>query len=146
MSSHRQWRANAMQLLGVQNASGPAYNYIGNLIVWPRDTVLGMQARIEEVSGVSWQVALARKKAISEYILYGVYCEQVAPDHAGHSFAEQKLTCSFWTTKADFTVAEMAKSLAPSHVALHIQSTIPMPLEQRRQLIGQLAELAPVAA
>ena len=146
MTSHRQWRANAMELLGVKNSSGPSYNYIGNLIVWRRDTVLAMQRRIEEVTGLNWQVALARKKAISEYILYGVFCEQVAPEHGGHNFAEQKLTCSFWTTKADFTVDEMAKSLAPTHVALHIQSTIPMPMEQRRKLIGQLASLAPVSA
>ncbi len=146
MQAHRQWHANALQLLGVQNFSGPTYNYIGNLIVWQREAVLGMQRRIEASTGLNWQVALARKKAISEYILYGLYCEQVAPDHGGHSFGEQKLTCSFWTTKVDFTVDEMAKSLEPSHVALHIQSTIPMPLAKRRTLIDRLAELAPTSA
>lgn len=146
MHTHRQWHANGRELLGIQDFKGEPYNYIGNLIVWQREAVLGLQRRIEEVTGLDWRVAVARKKAISEYILYGLYCEFLAPGHAGHSFGEQDLTCSFWTSEAELTVGEMAKSLQPGHVALHIQSTIPMPLETRRRLIRELAGRMPAAA
>jgi hypothetical protein len=146
MHNHRQWHANGRELLGITDFKGEPYNYIGNLIVWQREAVLGLQRRIEQVTGLDWRVALARKKAVSEYIFYGLYCEFLAENQGGHSFGAPDLTCSFWTNDADFTVSEMAKSLQPSHVALHIQSTIPMPLEKRRDLIAQLAARVPAAA
>lgn len=141
MHAHLGWHANALTLLGIPDFSGPKYNYIGNFIVWNRSTVIALQELVGRISGVPWQIAVARTKRVSEYILYGLYCELVAPDHGGHVFGEPDLTCSFWTNNNQFTVADMAKSLLPSHVALHIQSTIPMPLEQRRRLISELAAI-----
>lgn len=139
MTSHRQWHANGLELLGVKDFNGKQYNYIGNLIVWKRAAVLDLQRRIEQVSGIDWRTALARKKAISEYILYGLYCELVAPDHAGHNFGLADLTCSFWTGSADLQLEQVLKALLPSHVNLHIQSTIPMAQQRRRELLGGLA-------
>lgn len=141
MQSHLGWHANALSLLGIQDFSGPKYNYIGNFIVWNRSAVIALQQRVAATSGVSWQIAVARTKRVSEYILYGLYCEFVAPDHGDHVFGPPDLTCSFWTNSDQFNVADMAKSLLPSHVALHIQSTIPMPLEERRRLISALAAI-----
>jgi hypothetical protein len=141
MHAHLGWHANALSLLGIKDFSGPKYNYIGNFIVWNRNAVIALQQRVAATSGVSWQIAVARTKRVSEYILYGLYCEFVAPDHGGHVFGPPDLTCSFWTNNDQFNVADMAKSLLPSHVALHIQSTIPMPLEERRRLISALAAI-----
>lgn len=141
MTSHLEWHANALALLGVKEAAAPKYNYIGNFIIWNRQTVLDLQQRVAALSGQPWQIAVARTKRVSEYILYGLYCEFVAPDHGGHVFGSPDLTCSFWTDTHQLNVTEMAKSLQPSHVALHIQSTIPMPLEQRRRLISELAAI-----
>lgn len=141
MSAHLEWHANALELLGIKNFSGHKYNYIGNFIVWNRQAVLNLQQRVAELSGLPWQIVVARTKRVSEYILYGLYCEFVAPDHGDHVFGLPDLTCSFWTNNDQFNVVEMAKSLHPSHVALHIQSTIPMPLEERRRLISALAAI-----
>ncbi|MES2741014.1 MAG: DUF6492 family protein [Pseudomonadota bacterium] len=143
MQSHFQWHANGLSLLGIEGFSGQHFNYIGNLIVWKRAALVGLQQRIAQVSGLDWRIAVARVKAVSEYILYGLYCEQVAKDQSYHAFVEPELTCSFWTSEADLKVAEMAKTVLPTHVALHIQSTIPMPLERRRDIIRQLAAVAP---
>lgn len=141
MTSHLEWHANALALLGVKDFSGPKYNYIGNFIIWNRKAVLDLQQRVAALSGLPWQLAVARTKRVSEYILYGLYCEFVAADHGDHVFGLPDLTCSFWTNSDQFNVTEMAKTLQPSHVALHIQSTIPMPLEERRRLISALAAI-----
>lgn len=141
MTGHLQWHANALELLGIRDASGPKYNYIGNFIIWNRQAVIDLQQRVAAISGVPWQIAVARTKRVSEYILYGLYCEMGTADHGDHVFGEPDLTCSFWTNNQQFNVEDMAKTLLPTHVALHIQSTIPMPLEQRRRLISELAAI-----
>lgn len=147
LHEHLLWHRNALSLLGVTQFDDPKYNYIGHFIVWKRDAILALQQQIEKISGEDWRTTLSKKKAVSEYILYGVFCETVGKNANYHVLVEPELTCSYWTSsEEDLNVPEMAKSLKPTHVALHIQSTIPMPMEKRRKLISALAECAPPKA
>jgi hypothetical protein len=144
MHEHLLWHRNALSVLGVEQFSDTKYNYIGHFIVWKRDAILALQRQIEKISGEDWRITLCKKKAVSEYILYGVFCETVGWDAHYHVLVEPELTCSYWTSsEEDLNVQEMAKSLKPTHVALHIQSTIPMPMAKRRTLINALAASAP---
>lgn len=67
------YTAIACALLGIDPTDVDPRGHIGNMICWNRETVFAMQRRIEEVSGISWQQAIARKPTFSEYTLYGVF-------------------------------------------------------------------------
>ncbi|MRX10985.1 hypothetical protein GJ697_24485 [Pseudoduganella sp. FT25W] len=139
MHEHLLWHRNALELLGVTDFQDEPHNYIDHLIIWHRDAVLALQQRVAQVAGGNWVEALARKKAVSEYILYGVYCATLGRARGYHVFGPPDLTCSFWSGAPELPAAEVLAAVKPSHVNLHIQSTIPMPQQHRRALLRELA-------
>ena len=82
----RRWTATARHLLGLSPKQGGYRNHVGNMICWNRETVRAMQQRIEFITDMNWQVALARTPSFSEYMIYGVFVREVlgynAVDHA----------------------------------------------------------------
>jgi hypothetical protein len=82
----RRWTAIARRLLGLSPKQGGYRNHVGNMICWNRETVRAMQQRIEFITDMNWQVALARTPSFSEYMIYGVFVREVlgydAVDHA----------------------------------------------------------------
>ena len=94
----RRWTATARGLLGVTPSDGGGYrNYVGNMICWNRETVESMQARIENIAGMSWQVALARKLDFSEYMIYGIFVREVLGyDHVNHAPSSIPLVKASW--------------------------------------------------
>ncbi|WP_343584971.1 DUF6492 family protein [Herbaspirillum sp.] len=142
MASHIAWHRNALELIGARGFDGALSNYIGQLICWRRDVLARLQERITEVAGEHWMLALARKRDISEYILYGVFVETLlSQQEHRHAFDPAGLTCSYWTPEAGFKAEAMAGNVLPQHVALHIQSTIPMSLDKRKQTLAQVIRM-----
>ncbi|EJN08095.1 DUF6492 family protein [Herbaspirillum sp. YR522] len=147
MTSHIEWHRNALKLVGAEDFKGDLFNYIGQLICWRRDVLQQLQQRITEVTGEDWIVALAKKRDISEYILYGVFVEAVlAAEQHRQVLDPAGLTCSYWTPDANFSAQAMAATVKPQHVALHIQSTIDMSLAKRKQTLDEVIRLQGVAS
>jgi hypothetical protein len=147
MTSHIRWHANALALVGAKEFKGDLFNYIGQLICWRRDVLQQLQQRITETTGENWIVALARKRDISEYILYGVFVEAVLSQEQHRQILDPTgLTCSYWTPDANFSAAAMASTVKPQHVALHIQSTIDMSLAKRKETLDDVIRMQGVAA
>jgi hypothetical protein len=82
----RRWSNTARALLGQSLSGGNYRGHVGNMICWNRETIGAMRQQIELVSGMSWQVTLARTISFSEYMIYGVFVREVvgyeATDHA----------------------------------------------------------------
>lgn len=136
LPEHRQWCLAARELLGVHDAAEPASNYIGNLVTWRSANVRQLRERIATVCGEPWTRAIARRRDFSEYILYGVYCDDVVGTRAaGHVAAPSPWTHSIWTADAMPDARSFASEIEPSHVALHVQSTVPMALRTRRRFL-----------
>lgn len=140
--THKVWRATARRLLGISEKPGHEANYIGNLIPWRRSNVLKMQERITAVNGTPWRRALAKNPTFSEYILYGIFCREVLGADSGQIFEDLGLYNSIWTSDGRIDEDDLLGSILPSHVALHIQSTIPIALEDRRKLLRNVAARA----
>jgi hypothetical protein len=140
LHNHMTWYRNAQSLLGIKDVGQEKFNYIGNFIMWRRSTLVAMQQRIAKISGIDWRIAVAKKKDISEWILYGLHCE-TSPNLGGHVFCLNDWVCSYWTSDIRMDPIEMAKSLQDTHAALHIQSTIPLPIERRRSIMSQLTTI-----
>jgi hypothetical protein len=123
MEFHLTWHENAAKLLGIPAAPLPLDDYIGQVISWRRDLVLGMCRRIEEVTSTSWFQAIARALAVSEYLLYGVYVDRIAGNSS--VWIDDHARCnSYWE---DFPVAfdavrDHVASLDRDDLALMISS------------------------
>ena len=70
------WTAVATQLLGLDTPPG-LRGHVGTMIAWHRGHMFGLLDRIEHTTAMPWQVAIARQRTFSEYILYGVYIREV---------------------------------------------------------------------
>lgn len=68
----RRWSRQAVRIADVPAPDTPN-NYVGMMIGWWSHVVQELTRRIEERTGLPWQVALARERSFSEYMLYGTY-------------------------------------------------------------------------
>ncbi|MCA1436678.1 hypothetical protein I6F33_27410 [Bradyrhizobium sp. BRP20] len=121
---HGLWLRTVDQLLGIKERAFPADDYVGNALVWDRDTARAMTDAIKSATGLSWVLALCRKKKFSEYLLYGNFVAN-APEHlARHRLTEDSIAVSHWDdTPLDRPAIEaMMRTASPEQVALCIQS------------------------
>ena len=121
---HGLWRRTVDQLLGIKERAFPADDYVGNALVWDRDTARAMTDAIKSATGLSWALALCRKKKFSEYLLYGNFVA-TSPEHlARHRLTEDSIAVSHWDdTPLDRPAIEaMMRTASPEQVALCIQS------------------------
>ncbi|MDR3494997.1 MAG: DUF6492 family protein [Ancalomicrobiaceae bacterium] len=145
LDSHRGWHRAASKLFGLRPDEFHSGDYIDSLVVWRPDVVRAMAGRIAEVGGRDWRNVLARQQQISEYILYGVFADQVLGLDAARLVAEPFTLChSKWTGdfSADGAIEDFVAALRPEHVVCLIQSTIPLSMDERRALLARIADHA----
>lgn len=137
---HVRWHAVARRMLGLPPEPRlPLPDYISALNTWDPDRVRACLARVEEVGGRPWIEIVSRQLHFSEFILYGVYCDAIAPADAAVTSAESG--CLFHWDEVPLTPADvdrLARSLAPEHVAVMISAKSRTPLDLRRRLIAEL--------
>ena len=141
LDTHRLWRRTAHRLLGIDRPrQTDHFNYIGQLIPWDRATLDGLIRRIQSVNGPNWQRALAKAKTVSEYILYGEYVVEIAAVSEPRPIRDMKLANSVWSPDAMIDVEAILAAMEPENIAVHIQSTNPLPIEKRRQAIATISD------
>lgn len=134
---HRLWHAAAGRLLGLPPSDFYDAEYIDALVVWRRSSLLAMIARVEQVTGKRWDVALSRTPHFAEYVLYGVHADKVTGLDAAGLYADERSLChSRWTEGFADAADEDAfvAAVRPEQVSCLIQSTIPLSLERRLDL------------
>lgn len=128
------WSEVATKLLGlpkVPNMRG----HVGNLIAWRREHVAALHAHVEKTTGLPWQIAIARQRTFSEYILYGIFVRRVLGyDASHHSPSTRALVKQPWDH--DLTTAEGLKTyihdLEPENIAVMIHSKDGLPVSTAR--------------
>ncbi|WP_062110979.1 DUF6492 family protein [Aureimonas sp. AU40] len=147
LDTHRGWRATAHRLLGVTKPKAEeAFNYIGVLIIWRRPVLEALLARVETVTGQTWQRALTKARTVSEYILYGEFVAEGLAEPSGHAAADRKLYNSVWSPEETVDIEAIVATVEPQHVAMLIQSTNPIPIEKRRAAIAAIKARVPAEA
>jgi hypothetical protein len=132
------WADNAAILLGINDAPVLPHGYVGTLIAWRRDRVLGMCRRIEEVSAMHWMQAIGRSRRFSECTIYGHFADDMQK-LAGHFIDTRDLCKVYWFAPAP-TEAEFRKFIAdmePHQTAIGMQSFIGTDIDYVRRLIGE---------
>lgn len=138
---HRKWHRIAQQLLGLPEGGYQGFDYIGQGVVWSPQVVREMIARIEAVSRRPWLDVLAAKFRFSEYLLYGIFCDQFEGPH-------QQLVCPsvpdhwhlswHYDLSSDVEIETFINSVSPHHLGVLIQSNLRMPSGQRSAIIDRI--------
>lgn len=131
------WAENAGQLLGIAPDKTSPHGYVGTLIAWRRDRMLGMCSRIENVTGRHWVEAIGKSRRFSECTIYGQFAEVVS-GLDGH-FVDTRDFCEvFWfapvPTPQEF--AARVKALKPEQVAIGVQSFLGADISYVRGLVS----------
>lgn len=140
LTEHQAWYRLARQLLALPDSTPPRYNYIGQLVTWDRANLIKLHAHIAKAFNEPWQRVVSRRNNLAEYILYGVFCDEVLGPANGHAAQPSDLTHSVWTSATELSVAGVCEGLHDRHVALHIQSTLRLPIERRRALLKSVID------
>ena len=140
-ASHQKWLETARHLVGIgDHAASAPKNYIGNLIAWRRENVVRLQQTLAKHGGGAWPDAIVRAGDVSEYILYGLFCRHVLGETSRHAFQDVDNSLSIWWTPTGDWEDEALARLADTHVCLHLQSTLAVTLEARRQILERVQE------
>jgi Family of unknown function (DUF6492) len=143
MTRHVLWHQVARDLLGLPPSPPPPLpDYVTPLNYWDPTVVRAMQQRIAETTGRDWMDAFNAQLHISEFILYGVFVDEVLsatkrhPDDGG-------VVCANYYDRVpmdDDRAIAFADSLAAETVAIMISSHSGTPEQVRQTAIARCAE------
>jgi hypothetical protein len=135
-----EWHRVAARLLGLDSpvARFDNVNFVGNVVTWRRANVAKLQELIERETGKKWVRSLTGQRTMSEYILYGDFCEQVLKDRSGHYYEPRIPTLNYWKTQAldDDGLRELHDRLGPDHVAVMVSAKSRTPVPAIRRAFG----------
>jgi hypothetical protein len=137
---HAVWTRSCDRLLNQAETGFPADDYVGNVITWDKSSVEDMTLAIEKAARTSWQEALCRTRAFSEYLLYGHFVRNSAAHSIAHEIKTESLAHAYWdgAPLGAEAVAAMVENAPASKVALCIESFSNTPAS----LIRDAADLA----
>jgi hypothetical protein len=136
---HVLWHAAARRLLGLPPAEpGPLPDYISAFNLWERRVVRMLRERIESVTGRPWMDALGRELHVSEFILYGVFVDEVLGASSDVFAADSMLCHSYWDLQPleREAAAEFVGATAPEDVAVMISAKSRTSLAVRREALS----------
>ena len=132
------WADNASMLLGIDRGSILPHGYVGTLIAWRRDRVLGMCRRIEAVSSDHWLAAMGKQRRFSECTIYGHFADDVEM-LKGHFVDNADFCKVFWfapaPTETEFRT--FIETMTPEQVAIGMQSFIGVDINYVRRLVSE---------
>ena len=133
-----EWHRVAAELLGLPLENHYLTNFVTQLVTWRRENVLRLQRHIEDRTGRSWVESLLGFHALSEYVLYGVFCERILGESSGHYFAARPDTLNYWKTKqlGETELESLRESLKPEHVAIMVSTKSNTPVGAIRRVFG----------
>ena len=143
---HREWSRQAGRALGLGETTASPHDYIATLIAWRRDAALGLQARIEAVTGRHWAAGIARSRDFSECLLYGRFVDEVLGG-AGHQADPEGFCRIHWTGAAmgDDDVRRFVAGMREHQVAVGMQSFIGTDPARIRRVLGEGLGITPAS-
>jgi hypothetical protein len=130
------WHRVAAELLGLEPQQSYDTGYIGNVIPWRRDIAVALLQRIAAVADKPWQLAVTRRLVFAEYILYGMFSQDVLGASAGLWEDGTLRTLCYWPPiPLDFAGLEKLKSaLSPQHHSVMISAKSRTPVADIRSV------------
>ena len=144
MADHIRWHGVARRLLGLPPTPPlPLPDYVSSLNVWVPSHVRTMQQRIESVTGRSWIDAVTSQLHVSEFILYGIFIDEVLSEGGTRPPGDTTICHNSWDrTPMDLeTALAFADELGPEAVGMMISAKSRTPHDIRLAAIDRCAEI-----
>jgi hypothetical protein len=141
MERHVRWHHVARKLLGLPPPPPPPLpDYVTALTFWDPQVVRAMQRRITEVTGRDWLDAFNAELHISEFILYGVFVDEVlkASPPVNTTICHLSYHHEPWDVP---TAVAFADKLGPDAVGMMISAKSNTPMESRLAAIRRCAQV-----
>ncbi|GAA4514395.1 DUF6492 family protein [Nonomuraea ferruginea] len=141
MPEHVTWHRAARDLLGLPGtATPPLPDYVSSLACWDPAVVRAMIARIEEATGRDWLGAFTAHLRVSEFIVYGVFVDEVLKTSPPGDTA---MCHSRWDrTPLDHAGAvAFAERLGPRAIGMMISAKSRTPVAARLAAIQRCAQV-----
>lgn len=144
MRRHVLWHDVSRRLLSLPVGPPPPLpDYVSPVGIWEPATVRALQDRIRQTTGRHWLDAFTAELHISEFIVYGVFADQVLNTPATRAPARTTLCHNSWQ-RTPLTVDEglrFAEQLGPDAIAIMISSHSRTPLPVRRAVLRRCSEM-----
>ncbi len=139
LPSHLEWTSAAEELLALPHAPAPLPDYISQLVCWDGRTAEAMLQRIEHSTGRPWHLAVAARRQVSEYLLYGTYADRSAAKRPAW-VADTSLCHSYWDAEplGPATVDAFIAAFPADFVAVGLQSFSGTADAMRSKVLGAL--------
>jgi hypothetical protein len=144
MERHLIWHRVARELFGLPPAPPPPLtDYVSSFNFWDPAVVKAIQQRITDTTGRHWLDVFTAQLHISEFILYGVFVDEVLHAAGPRPPADPTVCHNTWQrTPLDHDGAiAFADRLGPDAVAMMISAKSRTPEEIRRVAIRRCAEI-----
>jgi hypothetical protein len=144
MDRHVIWHQAARDLLGLPPSPPlPLPDYVSSFNFWEPAVVRALQQRISDTTGRNWLDAFTAQLHISEFILYGVFVDEVWTAPGTRAPADMSVCHNTWQrTPLDYDAAiAFADRLEPDAVAMMISAKSRTPGDIRRAAIQRCAEI-----
>ncbi|MEM7694557.1 MAG: DUF6492 family protein [Pseudomonadota bacterium] len=137
---YQTWQDVACELLGQPRFPFNGENFISNMVTWRIDRLKAMQAAIEAATGKSVVDALIGLRHLSEYVVYGVFCQHGAGGLDGLAPQPRPLALEDWAFDHSTTegMAAFRAGIAPHHIAVLMQSTNEWSITERREIVADI--------
>jgi hypothetical protein len=138
-----QWFQTISQLLQVPMTNFPAHNYVCQIVTWKRDNVFKLYETLEKHSNRHWIETFCNCWNISEYVLYGVFVDQVLGDQSGHFYDQAQICHHYW--REEFLSSEDLKrfilEIEPYQVAVMISAKANISISQYENLFQLIPQI-----
>ncbi|WP_030924610.1 DUF6492 family protein [Streptosporangium amethystogenes] len=144
MERHVMWHQVSRELLGLPPAPPPPLtDYVTAMNFWVPATVRAMQRRMTETTGRHWLDAFNSRLHISEFMLYGVFVDEVLSGTTEPPPSNTTICHKNWQrTPLDHEGAvAFADRLGPEAVAMMISAKSQTPWDVRQAAIRRCAEI-----
>ncbi|CDM94128.1 MAG: DUF6492 family protein [Limnospira sp. PMC 1291.21] len=138
--SHYSWYETASKLLITPMVDFPAPNYIGDLITWKKDNVLKLYEHLEKVSRRSWVETISNTWNLSEYILYGMFCDYIIDHEANHYIDETYPGLRYFGTEnlSEQQIKDFLSEIEPDYVTVMISAKAGIPIKRYQKLLENM--------
>jgi hypothetical protein len=144
MDRHVIWHRVSRELVGLPPEERlPLPDYVSSFNFWDPATVRAMLARITESTGKDWLDAFTSQLHISEFMLYGVYVDEVQHASGPRLPGDTSICHNDWrrTPMSLEDALAFAEELRPEAVAMMISAKSNTPVDIRRAAIERCAEI-----
>ncbi|GJD20056.1 hypothetical protein RIVM261_050120 [Rivularia sp. IAM M-261] len=136
------WNYNARRLLNLPSGDIPVTGYISQIMTWRSDNLKQLYKYIEKVSGRKWIETVCSNWNLSEYVLYGVFVEEVLKV-SGHYFDSECICHEYWFNQqmSDMDLENFFQRTPKEHIAVMISAKSGIEVQQYENFVKKFQKI-----